>query len=324
MNAALAYLILGCGTDRGNRVTAWSTTAVSKWGGLGVERAKAAIQLLIRDGFTRHADWHTPQKPRYELILPGQKSKDEDDDGERIWLPNTLVTGTKSGEVSPVQRLRGAGDEWALRLLVDLYHAQNLRDDGGISPLVLRQKFTRERIAEQGIYSVWGFKVGDLSGSWTGPFAPHKGRRKTKGQSDEPLWDSVGLLHRMGLLTYVPHLFENDSQESEAMHPFGFGERGEEPIESEIGEAADGAAREMAGWHVERAEQNGFEHFCPVVQTLPKVEMIGVARLLYRPHTRRTAAWFGQLQENGRNWLKHYRELAAKVTPAQRNMGNYG
>jgi hypothetical protein len=48
-----------------------------------------------------------------------------------IWLPNTLVTGTEKGEDSPVCRLRRAGDIWTLRLLIDLYHVHNLRDDGG-------------------------------------------------------------------------------------------------------------------------------------------------------------------------------------------------
>src|SRR5215469_4730690 len=55
-----------------------------------------------------------------------------------IWLPNALVTGTDAGEQSPVRLLRGLNDMMALRLLVDLYQAQNLSADGGISREVVR------------------------------------------------------------------------------------------------------------------------------------------------------------------------------------------
>jgi hypothetical protein len=70
-----------------------------------------------------------------------------DDPGENlIWLPNTIVTGTQRGEESPVRRLRAAGNIWALRLFVDFYSAHNLRDNGGISPHVIRQEFARIQI----------------------------------------------------------------------------------------------------------------------------------------------------------------------------------
>jgi hypothetical protein len=55
-----------------------------------------------------------------------------DTDPDWIWLPNTLVTGA-AGETPPIELVRQGQDAMTLRLLVDLYHAQNLRDDGGIS-----------------------------------------------------------------------------------------------------------------------------------------------------------------------------------------------
>lgn len=79
-------------------------------------------------------------------------------DPDLIWLPNTLVTGTERGDDLPVRRLRSAGDIWTLRLLIDLYHAQNLRDDGSISPTLLWQEFTRMEVGERGIFTVWAFK----------------------------------------------------------------------------------------------------------------------------------------------------------------------
>src|SRR5215204_5721268 len=49
-----------------------------------------------------------------------------------IWLPNELVTGAV-GEESPVERVRQTQDPMSLRLLVDMYYAQNLCEDGGVS-----------------------------------------------------------------------------------------------------------------------------------------------------------------------------------------------
>lgn len=320
MNSAVAYLVLACGTGPENKFTSWSTTSVARYGGIGIERSKAAIHGLIREGIMRHGETHTKPKPRYELILPSPETQTGESD-ERIWLPKAIVTGTGSGETPPVHRLRSAGDLWALRLFVDLYCAQNLRDDGGISPLLLRHRFDRKRVGEHGYYNIWGFRSEGFSLTWSGPFAPHKSRPKLRSKNDHPAWESVEILQKMGLIAFVPHLYDNDSPEAEQVHPYGIGSRGEEKIETEIGEAADTAAREMFSWDIERAELEGFEWFCPVIGTLPKVQMIGIARLLYRPRTRRTAAWFGQLQVNGQTWLEKYRELSSST--AGKNSGNF-
>lgn len=270
-------------------------------------------RLICTSGFIKFGKDHTRQKPRYELIEP-KATKGAGETDNLIWLPNPIVMGTSSGEISPIQRLRSAGDPWALRLFVDLYHAQNLRDDGGINPEVLHMKFERKKICARGIYNVWGFKRGDSWLSWTGPFAAHQ-RRAMQPNGNHPVWDSVAVLRKMGLLNFVPHLYENSSPQAEPIHPFGVGAQGEEPIETEMGRAADTAAQEMCQeWAINNAADEGFDHFCPVSQTKPDVQLIGVARLLYRPHTKRTAAWFGQLQVSGKQAISYYEELAMGKT----------
>jgi hypothetical protein len=115
----------------------------------------------------------------------------------------------------------------------------------------------------------------------------------------------------MGLVTFIPHLFENSSPQAEPIHPYGINQTGEEPIETEIGEAADAAALQMCQeWAIEKADNEGFEHFCPVPRTKPDVQLIGVARLRYRPHTMRTAEWYAQLNTAGSAAIVHYTELA--------------
>jgi hypothetical protein len=257
----------------------------------------------------------------YTLPEPGT----EDAVDCSIWLPNAIVKGTLNGEESPVQRLRSAGSIWTLRLFVDLYSAQNLRDDGGINPRLVGQPFDRQKVGQLSAYTIWGFKPRAAQLWWTGPFEVHRNRTKVGPKDDHPAWESMRLLQSMGLLSFVPHIFENDTDVAEPIHVFGVGETAEAPIEREIGIAADRAARAMClPSRLENAEENGFRFFCPILHTIPSAQMIGVARLTYRPHTRRTAAWFAQLHQAAPGWIDLFGNLAekGKIAGSQR-MVNY-
>ena len=375
MSAAVAYLVLACGTKRDNKATPWSVKAVKKYAGMGWARAKPAIDELIAGGFIRLGESHTASYPRYELATyrelvefetsenpqsplghderrvftnlqegrqPGNKTARRFADrlcrrgflcrdapgiyklpapvtqascDRPIWLPKSIVMGTPSGEESPVLRLRSAGCLWTLRLFVDLYSAQNLRDDGGINPRLIWWNFERRKIGEQGAYTVWGFKPGDkrLMPS-SGPFAAHESRKKAKAADNSPCWDSVHLMLDMGLLSFVPHIFENDTATAEPIHAYGIGGPSEAAIEQEIGAAADEAARAMVlPSKLEEAIEAGFEYFCPVLKTKPMAQMIGVARLTYRPRTLRTAEWFAELIKNGHALIDNFDKLAEKA-----------
>jgi hypothetical protein len=307
MNEAATYLVLASGTGADNRTTNWSADAVHRYSGIAWTRAKAAIENLVRAGVVRLGKEHTKERPRYELT-PYENSKFEITE-KFIWLPNTIVTGTARGESSPLARLRGAGDRWALRLFVDFYGAQNLREDGGIHPGILCEKYERKEVGERSYYTIWAFRNNAVQLNWTGPMEAHKGRPQEKG-NEHPLWGSIRLLRRMGLLEYIPHLMESDSPQAEPIHPFGVGRNGEEQTETEIGAAADVAGRAMcAEWAVQQAEDDGFEWFCPVPRTLPLAQLIGVPRLRYRPHTNRTAAWYANLQEMRTPIIEHYSKI---------------
>jgi hypothetical protein len=335
MNEAVAYLVLACGTGHGNRTTKWSTNAVMKNGGIGWERAKAAIERLIAGGFIRHAAKYTKSNPRYELAscselleheiaknptMPQNISKPEPRPGSMllnasenlIWLPNSLVTGTSSGEESPVSRLKSAGCIRTLRLFVDLYASQNLRDDGGISPVIVRQPCEREQLGYFAGYMMWGFVGECVTHSWLGPFASHKDSFGYGEDDDCPMSEEIELLERMGLLSFVPHIFENDTDTAEPLHAFGIGKIGEDPIEKRIGDAANQAACfRILPKRLAKAREDGFDHFCPIRETNPTAQMIGVARLTYRPHTKRTAAWFAELQKTAPTWIETFNKLAA-------------
>lgn len=311
MNEAVAYLVLACGTGRNNHETRWSAQSLHKYTGITWERGKAAIEGLIRAGLVGLGEGHTKGQPRYKLLAHRGAGKKYEPLDELIWLPNSIAMGTPNGEPSPVYRLRSASDVWALRLFVELYQSQNLRDDGGISPRVIKASYERKQIGESGIYLVWAFKPGNWQLDWPGPFAAHKNRTHAKGDKDHPAWDSVRLLKHMGLLTFVPHLVESDSAQAEVVHPLGVGGNGEDPIETELGEVArDAAQRLCTEWAIQRYEDEGFNNFCPILRTLPNVQLVGIARLRYRPQTRRTSAWYANLHHSAEIAIAHYRNLA--------------
>jgi hypothetical protein len=287
-------------------------------------------QKLLAGLRARNQPWNKTGRNRAErLCARGLLCKDaqgiyklpepptEDSGVNSIWLPNEIVTRTTRGEESPVRRLRSAGCIWTLRLFVDLYSAQNLRDDGGISPRLIWRSFDRREIGEQGAYVIWGFRPGQSLHRWTGPFAAHSSRRKAEPQDESPAWKSLQLLQSMGLLSFVPHIFENGTDTAEPIHAYGIGATGEVPLEREIGDAADQAARAMAlPSKLEDAEEDGYEYFCPILKTKPTAQMIGVARLTYRPHTRRTAEWYAELNRTAPGWIETFGTLTTRAESA--------
>ena len=262
-------------------------------------RYSDSVDLLVCEGLVR--------RQGKALIVCEPECEAESDP---IWLPNTIVTGTRNGEESPIKRLRRSGDVWALRLFVDLYHAQNLRDDGGISPQLLRFTFDRKQIGQKGIYAIWAFKAGQEQLWWRGPLKLHQVRKHTDG-TEHPVWSSIRLLKQLGLLYFVPHLWESDSSQAEVMYPYGLGWPGAEEIEQRIGVAAHQAAVKMAlELKQHEAIREGFDLFAPVPSTIPNCVLIGVARLRYRPHTKRTGAWFSELQKNGSQLISVFNKLS--------------
>jgi len=363
LNPAVTYLVLGAGTGRDNRSSAWSATAIHKYTGMAWQRGRPAIDTLLKASLVLLGEGHTTGRPRYELpswaevshahlekrrnalsehsrrLLAKPQNRQsvrkrdvqaldalcdqgvlfKKDGGytleepatepDYLWVPNSLVTGTDKGEASPLRRLRSAGDIWALRLLVDLYHAQNLRDDGGISPCVIYQNYDRMLVGEQGLFKVWGFKPGQKNLWWAGPFKTQE-QRQHEPEERHPVWDNVYLLENLGLLRFVPHLWESDPKQSEVLHAYGIEDVGGETLEVDLGGAAHAAAEAMVpDWKTESACEEGYIHLAPVKDSIPNVQMVGVARLTYRPHTKRTAQWFAELHRSAPDYIRLYGKL---------------
>jgi hypothetical protein len=322
LNPAVAYLILARFSGRDQRTTAASTQAVMTHAGLGHTRAKAAIQALVAAGVVDCTQGGI--RPRYVLRaaadIPGLLSSG-DPDADWIWLPNSLVTGAAS-EVPPVERVRQVQDVMTLRLFVDLYHAQNLVDDGGVSRRHIGQVFERTKLGEHAQYAIWGFVQRTKFVGWTELTNCHH-REVTKAEKKRGLNPGADFFVReqrlteLGLIEWVPCLFESDSADAEMLHPCGQGGTGS--IEDRLGTVAHAAGLALlAEWQCRQAEDQELI-VVPAPRHFANVAMVGVARLRYRPHTSKTAAWWAELQAKADGFLRGYREMEATATRRARS-----
>ncbi len=176
---------------------------------------------------------------------------------------------------------------------------------------MLWQKFERKQIGERGPFVVWGFRNPSQWVRWEGAARCHRDENAKKGETGEAFFQRVGHLSDLGLLQWVPHLVEGDGSEAEIIHPDGFGRS--TAIEDRLGQAAlsAGAALltpEQLTWALKERYW-----LAPVPRHMGHVQMVGIARLRYRPRTRATAAWWAHLNAEAENHLAVYRRIATST-----------
>ena len=195
----------------------------------------------------------------------------------------------------------------AMRLFVNLYDEHNLASDGGIHWRRIRRTYERRQVGESGQFTVWGF-ARSIETTWsdlptvrdflTGKYVktPREGGGVYKRDFGLPVfWDAWGLLKRLGLVQIVGHLVEADNDDAELIHPCAAQEG--EQFERDLAFAANmaGAALLTEGqrqWAAEHCIQ-----LVPVASHIAAVQMVGLARLRYRPRTKATAAWAAAKQK---------------------------
>jgi hypothetical protein len=222
-----------------------------------------------------------------------------------IWVPNAVVTGADR-EVPPLERLRQTQDVLALRLFVELYLAQDLKEDGGIGRQYLERAYDREKVASCAEYVVWGFKRrADFTTS-----NPITGLEFSRVDEVSDYLERMKVLEDLRLIELAPHLVEGLSADAELLHPYGTGDS--TSIEDRLGRAARSAAFAMiSGVQAKQAKQNQLL-LAPVLRHFGNVQLVGIARLRYRPHTRRTQGWRAELDGNGAKWRAGYEDLEAR------------
>ncbi|OBZ96739.1 hypothetical protein ADU59_03085 [Pararhizobium polonicum] len=297
MNEAVAYLVIAAGTGADQRTSGWSATAIEKYTGIHHRRAAAAISVLQGAGL---ATVEKRGKLRRYLLVPvdqvativgvtAGKTRSKDAcrsaldqlaNPEWIWLPNSLVEGA-GNETPPVKLLRQTQDLNALRLFVDLYYHHDLAGSGGVEwrkGIGIRQLYERKPIGEHGIYKIWGFQPSTTQTFRDVPYW------------FEGFWAAWDILRDAGLVEFVAHLVESDGADAEIVHPLPWGNGEKEEIAITI--AALEAGRAMAPFFSDDRTL-----LVPVSRLRPNVQLIGVARMKYRPQTARTAEWLSNAPE---------------------------
>jgi len=208
----------------------------------------------------------------------------------------------------------------ALRLLVDMYYAQNLREDGGVLRRYVWQEYDRVKIGDRAAFVIWGFRRHSDWVNWENEVtAPHRREELTKEEKAAgknaavDFFRRMGQLSDLGLVEWVPHLVESADASGEIIHPLGTG--GTENVEDRLGQAAHEAARSLItqvqyDWAVE----NGIGLLVPVPRHIANAQVVGIARLRYRPHTSLTAAWWADLHANADKHLARYAQIASQQT----------
>jgi hypothetical protein len=302
--------------------TWFSTKASPAWGG---DSPYSAALGLASKGLAREL-----KGCRFESIAHDAAKAAEPD---WIWLPNTIVTGA-TGEIAPIHLLRQAQNPAALRLFVDLYHSHGLAEDGGVHWRRIRQNYTRHKVGERGPLVVWGFQSGNSETWLNAPFViPHltgqteeieeaDGSKRRRDAGVKAFWEAWNLVVGLGLLEVVGHVIEADNDTAEIVHPYAIGNG--EADERILAISAQTAAETLlTPGQIEWAKTNALQLLPVPAHQLPNVQLVGIARLRYRPHTKATAAWFAKKQEWD-EWRKRYRELAqANVSdPDMQHQGN--
>lgn len=301
LNPAVALLVLARGSGGDNITTAWSADAVARHAGISWRRAKAAIDAL--EGAKLASITKPGTRPVRKLAAPNDLKC-------MLWLPNTLVDGA-GDEVPPVMRLRQAQNLEHLQAFIELYGMQDLGGDGGLPRSLVRAPFQRERICDIRQFTVWGFTRMDTRYcNHTGPLVRFVKREAGK---DSAAWGFLLALEHMGLLQTVDYLTEGDSPDAELLHAL-------------TGDASANNVRDTAyawfdggpEWMGHRAAQ--YDYTLPVFRHIAAPAVVGVSRLVYRPHTRVTAAWWAQHCDACERFATIYKTLAGDTYQQSANL----
>lgn len=308
---AAAFLVLARGSGPDNVTTSWSSKAVADRMGTRWSTAKTAITNLSTAKLVKISG--TKKRPSYKLVKKGTD----------IWLPNSLVDGVKA-RPSPVERVRQSQDPMRLRLLVDLYSDQNLPEHGGIATNVVFGKYVRTRLGEYRQFVIWGFDTGSITAYRTGTVVPHS-RDTTDDElaagrhwSADAFFERFSTLQRLGIVERVPMLYESET--GEPIHPMHKTSRIQ--LEASLAEACEGAGIRALSWeHHEIFDQKGWPDIVAIVPAhIERVTLIGTYRLVYRPQTAMTGAWWRHMLERSPELIRDFEAIAAEASSSAQSL----
>jgi hypothetical protein len=134
------------------------------------------------------------------------------------------------------------------------------------------------------------------------------GSKRRQDTGWKPFWAAWNIVAGLELVELVGHVIEADNDAAEVVHPYAIG-NGEADERALTTSAKTAAETLLTPGQIEWTQARGLHLLPAPAHQLPNVQLVGIARLRYRPHTKATAAWFAKKQEWG-EWRERYRELA--------------
>jgi hypothetical protein len=287
---AASYLVMAVYSGKDNATTEASANAIEKVIGIHHRQGTKYIAGLQTGSLVERID-RNPRprcKPVYRLLMPAKP--------ELIWLPNRFVVD--GPQMTPLKRLWRMQDAKALRCCADLYFWNYLPTDGGICRDVLRLPFERHEVACSGERVIWGFR-----------------QEEQRALGDAAATELFDMFSDWELLGQAPHLFMSDEPDAPIIHPYGM-EGAPSSIEHMIGMAAHEAGLALVSEEQRRWAKAERLWLAPVPRDIPRVAMIGIARLRHQPETQTTADWRRELVENAPRIIADYQRLASSVREA--------
>src|SRR5208283_5164501 len=159
----------------------------------------------------------------------------------------------------------------------------------------------------------WGnaaFVAAHLTGK-TEEVEETNGSKTRRDTGWKPFWEAWHIVVGLGLVELIGHVIEADNDTAEIVHPYAIGNG--EADERAITTSAQTAAEAMlTAGQIEWAQKYALHLLPTPAHQLPNVQLVGIARLRYRPHTKATAAWYAKKQE-WNEWRERYRELTEQA-----------
>src|SRR5262249_49990154 len=117
------------------------------------------------------------------------------------------------------------------------------------------------------------------------------------------------ILADAGIIEWVPHLVESQDTTAEIIHPM--------VMEGDDSEARLGKAAHQAGQSMPTERQREWAAgevliLAPVPRHMVNVQMVGIARLRYRPQTKMTGAWWADLESKCAALTERYEQIPAR------------
>jgi len=299
INEAAAFVVLARGSGRDNVTTKWSADAISGRIGVRWTTAKNALNHLVESEVVTVVRGST--RPAYLLARYG----------DLIWLPNSVIDGD-GPNAAPVTLLRQTQDQLLLRLFVELYWQQNLREDGGVSRNLTSMPYSREKMAQRGRWTAWRFFDRAIRAAPSHPvvrahFQPEvPDAERAAGKHEwSDYFRRFSALVSLGLMDWVPYLFEGP--QGEPIHPHSW--MSDVGSEAELHEGCEAAALSiMPESQIARFKAEGGE-LAAVASHIAEVQLIAIGRLSHRPATRLTSAWGAEAEDKARQYIGQYQQI---------------